>query len=178
MKNRNKIIIICFLFGSLFFLPGKEMLAQETDYKSYSLFVYNFMKYIEWPPENAKSDFVIGVFGDSPIIKELETLAASKKAKGKTIVIKKLASIDENTNCQLIYVASGKSGQLKTILPYLKSKSILLVTERDGLAKKGADLSFTELEDDILKFEINKQAIEAHNLKIPSSLISLGILVK
>jgi hypothetical protein len=152
--------------------------AQEMDYKAYSLFVYNFMKYVEWPPEVAsKSDFVVGILGDSPISKELQALAASKKVKGKTIVLKKITTVEECAGCQLLYVASGKSSMIKSIKESLKSKPVLIVGEREGTAKKGAALSFVTLEDDVLKFDINKTEIEQHSLRISSSLITLGIVI-
>src|ERR1700740_2397343 len=80
----------------LFLLCGKTSLkAQDVDYKAYTLFVYNFMKYTEWPEAQSKGDFVIGVLGSSPIQKELETLAATKKIKGRTILIKKITTVEE-----------------------------------------------------------------------------------
>lgn len=36
----------------------------------------------------------------------------------------------------------------------MENKPILIVGEREGLAKKGAALSFVTLEDDVLKFDI------------------------
>ena len=147
--------------------------AQDVDYKAYSLFVYNFMKYIEWP--DISGDFTIGVMGDSPVVKELESLAKTKKAKGKNIIIKKIATPEEALNCNLVYVCSGKSSSAKLINEKVKGKSILVVGEREGLAKKGAALSFITLDDDVLKFEINKIVLEQNKLKIPSVLSNLGL---
>jgi hypothetical protein len=151
--------------------------AQDVDYKAYSLFVYNFMKYTEWSGEAAQGDFVIGVIGDSPIIKELNTLASSKKLKGRTIVVKKFSTAAECSNCHLLYVASSKSSMMKTLKETLKGKQVLIVGEREGLANKGAGISFVTLDDDTLKFDINKKQIEQQGLKVASQLIQLGILV-
>ncbi|HLP11906.1 MAG TPA: YfiR family protein [Flavobacteriales bacterium] len=174
IKSKLKFILLF----ALLFTVRKPCAAQEMDYKAYSLFVYNFMKYVEWPPEVAsKGDFVVGIIGDSPISKELQTLAANKKVKGKNIVLKRFSTVEECSGCQLLYVASGKSSMMKTIKESLKSKPVLVVGEREGTAKKGAALSFVTLEDDVLKFDINKAEIEQHQLKISSSLITLGIVI-
>jgi hypothetical protein len=154
-----------------------QCLAQDVDYKAYTLFVYNFMKYVEWPEAQSKGDFVVCVFGDSPVNKELMALASSKKIKGRTIVIKTIAKIEDAAGCQLLYISSSKSSNLKLLKEQMRDKPILLVGEREGLAKKGASLSFVTLDDDALKFDINKKEIELHQLKISSSLIALGILV-
>jgi hypothetical protein len=154
-----------------------ECKAQDVDYKAYTLFVYNFMKYVEWPEAQSKGDFVVGVLGDSPINKELSVLAASKKLKGRNIVIRKYDSPEQALDCHLLYVSAGKSSAVKNLNAQAKDKPILVVGEREGLAKKGASLSFVTLDDDELKFDINKKEIEQHQLKISSSLVNLGTVV-
>jgi len=156
---------------------GGNFKAQETDYKAYSLFVYNFMKYVEWPEAQSKGDFVIAVLGDSPINIELQALAAGKKLKGRTIILKKCATFEETSGCHLLYIASSKSAVVKTFKDQIKDKPVLIVGEREGLAKKGAGLSFVTLDDDELKFDINKKEIEQHQLKIAASLVNLGIVI-
>ncbi len=180
MSRKPKHIKNALLFTFLL-LSGQGLFnrarAQDVDYKSYSLFVYNFIKYIEWPDSKSQGDFVLGVLGDSPVIRELEKLAATKKAKGRTIVIKRFSTAEEVTECHLLYVTAGKSGTIKALRDKIKNKPMLIVGEREGLARKGASLSFVTLEDDVLKFDINKSEIELHNLKIPGTLILLGLLI-
>lgn len=168
------VLLIC-LIGMLF---PKNVNAQERDYKAYSIYVYNFIKYIEWPPASKSGEFVIAVMGDSPITKELKTLAATKKANGQTIVIKKITSIEEIGNSQILYISSSKSNTLKESLEKTKGTPTLVIGEREGLVKKGAGINFITLEDETLKFELNKKAIEDHNLQISTTLISLAFVEK
>lgn len=162
------VLLLCF---------NEEAYSQEKNYKAYSVYVYNFIKYIEWPEESKKGDFVIAVIGNSPITTELKTLAATKKAGGQTIVIKQFATVVEVDQCQILYISAGKSSVLKEAMEKTKNMSALLIAEREGLAKKGAGINFVTLEDETLKFEVNKKVIEAHNLKIPKVLVSLGLVV-
>lgn len=154
-----------------------DSFSQETDYKSYTLFVYNFMKYIEWPEAQSKGDFILGVYGDSPIMKELQSLASLKKLKGRNIIVKKITSDNEAEGCHLVYIVPSKSNIIKTFSESNRGKPLLIVAEREGMAKKGAAMSFVTMENDQLKFDINKAIIEKQNLKIPQSLIALGLLV-
>ena len=66
---------------------------------------------------------------------------------------------------------------VKALKEQTKDKPVLIVGEREGLAKKGASLSFVTEEGDELKFDINKKEIEQHQLKISSQLVSLGTLI-
>jgi hypothetical protein len=179
LKKLSGIPFLFKLFLLLLFVRCSSFTvkAQDVDYKAYTLFVYNFMKYVEWPEAQSKGDFVVGVYGDSPIQKELQALAAGKKLKGRNIVIKTITKPEDAIGCQLLYISSSKSAVIKQLKEQMKDKPVLLVGEREGLAKKGAGLSFVTLEDDELKFDINKKEIEVHQLKIASSLLALGIIV-
>ena len=174
IKYFKQLFLLALILRGLW---GGNYKAQETDYKAYTLFIYNFMKYIEWPEAQNKGDFIIAVLGDSPVSKELQTLAAGKKLKGRNIVLKKCNTLEECAGCHLLYISSSKSSVIKTLKDQIKDKPILLVGEREGLAKKGAGLSFVTLDDDELKFDINKKEIELHQLKIAGSLINLGIVI-
>lgn len=179
MKKRKNIVLYVRLLLLIMLMSGfsSRLKAQDVDYKAYTLFVYNFMKYIEWPEAQSKGDFVLGVYGDSPIQKELQALAANKKLKGRNIVVKTLSKPEEGANCELMYISDSKSSAIKALKEQMKDKPVLIVGEREGLAKKGAGLSFVTMDDDALKFDINKKEIEGHQLKISSQLITLGIVV-
>ncbi len=158
-------------------IAAGSMRAQETNYKAYTLFIYNFMKYVEWPEPQSSGEFTLAVVGDSPINKELETLAATKKLKGRPIVFRKYNTAEEALQAHLVFVPSSKSSVVKTLREQTKGRPLLIVGEREGLARKGAAISFVTLEDDALKFDINRQALEQHNLRVANQLVSLGIPV-
>ena len=168
----------CLLLGLfLMFLLGRsqKVYSQDVDHKAYTLFLYNFMKYVEWP--STDGDFIIGVVGESPVKKELQELAKNKKAKGRQIVVINIANANDALLCNMVFIPSSKSAELKPLLEKVKGKSVLIVAEREGLAKKGASISFVIDDDDALKFDINKSALDSHSLKIASMLIKLGFLV-
>ena len=133
------------------------------------------MKYVEWP--NSDGDFIIGVVGESPINKELEELSKNKKAKGKKIVVINISIPTDALLCNMIYIPAAKSAQLKPLMEKVKNKSVLIVAEREGLAKKGAAISFVIDDDDALKFDINKSILDSQGLKIAHLLLQLGIIV-
>lgn len=176
MKSLGRYIIVCTLFFVLFIGKTEKAYSQSVDYKAYTVFLYNFMKYIEWPSNDG--DFIIGVTGESPIKKELEELAQNKKVKGRKIVVISVINPSDALLCNLVYIPSSKSNTLKAISEKVKNKSILVVAEREGLAKKGAAISFVVDEEDALRFDFNKSVLDSHNLKIANILVGLGILVE
>jgi hypothetical protein len=57
-----------------------------------------------------------------------------------------------------------------------EDKPTLIVTDKNGLAKKGSCINF-KLVGDKLKFEINEEAIVNSKLKVSSQLIAMGVTV-
>ena len=104
-------------------------------------------------------------------------MAKTKKAKGRQIVVVNIVTPNDALMCNMIYLPTSKSSELKMLLEKVKDKSVLIVAEREGMAKKGAGISFVIDDDDALKFDINKTAIDSHSLKIASMLVKLGFLV-
>jgi hypothetical protein len=147
--------------------------AQVSNYKAYTLFVYNFTKYIQWPEGSIKNEFVIGVFGKSPIFDELQKMGEVKKAGDKTIRIIELSETTLNSEVHILFVPEQKSNQIATILAALKGKPVLLVSDKPGLVEKGAGISFLS-DHNNLKFEMNSNSITTQNLKISKTLEALA----
>lgn len=146
------------------------------NYKAYTLFMYNIAKNVEWP-ENGNQVFTIGVLGNSPIINDLEELAKNKKIHNKRIVIKQLNDYAMTKGCDILYITSSKSSSLKLIGLTFDELPILIITEREGLVKKGACISFFADDQDKLSFEINALELQNRKLKASSSLLQLGEVI-
>ena len=147
--------------------------AQVSNYKAYTLFVYNFTKYVEWPDGAIKDEFVIGVYGNSPIINELQKMVAVKKAGEKNIRIVELTETTNASDVHILFIPDEKSSQLQKVVSAIKGKPVLLVTERQGLVQQGAGISFLS-DNNSLKFELNNASIANQNLKVSKTLAALA----
>ncbi|MDX2188263.1 MAG: YfiR family protein [Bacteroidota bacterium] len=170
-KISQSLIVI-----SALMLVSVIVFAQEINYKIHSMFIYHFTRYIDWPESKKTGNFVIGIYGNSQIQSELEAMAATKKAGTQTMNVRKISSVDEALECHIVFVCANKSSELDAITAATANKPILLVTEKNGLAKKGAGINFI-ISDDKLKFEINKSSVESHSLKVSGDLVKLGIVI-
>nr|NQU92193.1 YfiR family protein [Bacteroidota bacterium] len=145
--------------------------------KLQTVFIYNFTKHIEWPENMRSGDFIIGVIGNSPIIEELETLAKSRKVGSQPIMVKKYRTSDEIGSCHIIYVPTGRSGDIGSILNRIKGYSTLVITDKEGMASAGAAINFV-VDGSKQKFELKKTNATKYGLKVSSDLERLAILIK
>ena len=171
-KSTFSKVLITGLLMLLFAVAAK---GQDLDYRAQSLYIYKFTKFIYWPEEESSSDFIIGVYGNSPIIEELRMMASLKKAGNeRNIVVKEVSTEDDLMNFHIIYVSSSKSRQIRTMAEQIGNQPVLIVAEREGMANKGATISFMVSNYEILKFEVNIRRLEEQNLTISEDLIKLG----
>jgi hypothetical protein len=151
--------------------------AQERPiHEVYSMMVFNFVKYVQWPTDDNNKEFVIGVVGNNDMFATLTTWYAGKPKGNKTYVIKKFKNASEVSDCQVLFIDSSKSGDFDAINNKVRGKGTLVVTDRNGLGLRGSCINFKTV-DDKLKFELNQRAIEASNLKVATTLSAMAILI-
>ena len=166
------ILLVCAIT-----FAGSNLFAQERTIDDiHSMMVFNFIKYVQWPNADKAGEFVIAVVGNEEVYSKLNAWYAGKPNGSKTYVIKKFTSANDVTDCQVVYIDKSKSGEFDAINAKMKGKSTLIVTNKNGLGSKGSCINFKTV-DDKLKFELNKNAMEASNLKVSSSLTTMAIVI-
>jgi hypothetical protein len=166
-----------FITGLLLLTLSGIPAQRETDYKIHANIIYRFTKYIDWPVNKKAGDFIIGIVGDSPLFEDLKSVSANKMVGEQKIVVVRMVPSASFYNCQILFISDEESGSLKRIALVTAGAAILIISESDGLARKGSCINFVTV-DERLKLEINKSNIEQRNLRIASELLALGILIK
>lgn len=166
------------LVAAFLLISGGSAFAQQERpvHEVYSMMVFNFIKYVQWPDHDKSGEFVIGVIGSNDVYNTLSAWYGGKAKGNKTYVIKKFASAAEVTDCHVIYIDKTKSGEFEAINGKVRGKGTLVVTDKNGLGQKGSCINFKTV-DDKLRFELNQQAMESSNLKVSGALSSMAILI-
>ena len=164
------LTLVLLVFGISLFTYG-----QDDKFKA--LFMYNFTKYLEWPADLKSGNFVIGVYGASPIIQELEIIAQKKMVGNQPISVRRFNSPEEISRCHMLYIPEAKSAKAAEIATKFAGKGTIIITDQPGLGKTVAGINYVKV-DGKQNFEINRQNIESEGLKVNSSLLSLGIEIR
>ena len=151
--------------------------AQERPtHEIHAAMLYNFIKYVQWPNETEAGEFVVGVIGEENVFNTLKSWYDGKPKGTKKYVIKKLASAAEAGDCQVVYVGKSKNKEFENIKNSVGGKSILTITDGNGLGQKGSCINFKVI-DGKLKFELNQNTLTTANLKVSSQLTSMAIVI-
>jgi hypothetical protein len=161
-------------------LAGGGSRAQEsppTEYQIKAAFLFNFAKFIQWPPAAfaaATSPIVIGILGENPFHEDLARMIRHKTIDGRPLALKELGSAAEAAHCHILFISASEKGRLPEILKGLKGTSVLTVGETDHFIESGGIINFV-LKENKIRFQINHEEATKAGLKISSKLMSLAV---
>ena len=152
-------------------------LAQPSEYEVKAAFLFNFAKFVEWPPDafaETNSPIVIGVLGENVFGNNLEKIINNRKVNNRGFEFRNFDSATEATNCQILFVSSSKKNDFAKIIAGLHNASVLTVGETDGFLKAGGMINFL-FEGNNVRFQISDDAAKKARLQISSKLLSLAV---
>ena len=187
------IVLILALFGTPIPAGAESDSAPGREYQIKAAFLYNFIKFVDWPKEkmaDSNEPIIIGIIGKDPFGRVFEPIK-NKKVKNRIVVIKRFKSFEEikklgehdkaefdrNINylrkCHLLFVCSSEKDKVKEVLALVKDHSVLTVADTKGFLESGGTINFL-MEDKKVRFEINVTAAKKSKLKISSKLLRLA----
>jgi hypothetical protein len=147
--------------------------AQNERFKS--LYVFNFVKNIEWPASYQKNNFTIAVLGNALIYNELKQNIQGKQNGSQVIDVNQVSNISSLKDCHILYIPIQQSNLLGAARKALAGKPTVIITEKKGLITEGADINLISL-DGKLRYELAPTQIESKSLKVNKKLIELAIV--
>lgn len=150
--------------------------TQLTESKLKAAFLFNFAKFVDWPPEafaDTNSPITIGILGDNPFGGNLEAIVRDKTINSRTIVVKAVSSVAGATNCQMLFIPASARSKVPEIISGLGKSSVLTIGDTDHFLETGGMINFVK-EGNKVRFQINETAAKRAGLKISSKLLSLA----
>lgn len=146
------------------------------EYEVKAAFLYNFTRFITWPPDTYSSGdapFVVGVVGDDPFDGALEQAMAGKSVNNHPIQVRHFDSAANLGDCQMLFVPASEDSELSDIMNAEGKKPVLTVGESDAFCPAGGCLRFY-IDNDHVRFEIAPDALDAARLKVSAQLMRLA----
>lgn len=138
------------------------------EYKIKAAYLYNFTKFINWPPKNTAT-FNICIIGEDPFNNLLDSLE-SKTALGKPIRVLRYNNTNQSADCHIVYFDSPSD------LSNTLALGSLSVSSQPLFAESGGMIGFV-VEDEKVKLHINLKALKQNGLGISAKLIEVATLV-
>jgi hypothetical protein len=172
------VLTLCSLPCVRSWAGAQNQLLSENQIKAG--FLFNFTKFVEWPPDaflDSRVPIVLGVVGDSPITDLVTEAAMGKTVNGRAVIVRKIKEGQDVRGCHILFVSSSEEKHGTRILESTRGSSVLTVGETSGFADSGGVINFF-VEGNKVRLEINLEAATRSRLKISAKVIAVARLVK
>lgn len=151
--------------------------ASEYDLKA--AFLFNFARFVEWPPESfasAATPITIGILGDDPFGTSLDAIVANEEIHARKLLVRRFASLDDLGPCHILFISSSEAAHLDQIVARLGKRSTLTVGDTGSFTARSGMIEF-ETAHNRLRLRINLAAARAARLTISSQLLRQAKIV-
>jgi YfiR/HmsC-like len=161
------------LVAVLLFVPSSShaaLAADSMEYKVKAAFLFNFLKFVEWP--SSEGPIVIGILGQDPFGTMLDETVRGKAVGARSIEVRRFSRAADVKDCQMLFIGHAEFERAGPH-PLAPSPGVLVVGESPAFIRSGGAINFY-LEDNRVRFEINAAAAKAVGLRISAQLLKLG----
>lgn len=160
----------------LLFVVVTQPVQSKTEHSSDAIrtaYIFNFLKYIEWPNEAHFDSIDIAYIGKNQgYIQELKRLE-SQQIRGKDLRVHPNSSLDSSKQYQVVVLDQNQNRKLRDIRRKLYGKQTLLISDSAN-DKKLIMLNFTSLKGSTIGFELNRYNMVYEKLKPSPDILVLG----
>lgn len=170
----NLLVVAGVMSGSLVVaepMANKRVLQVRTAY------LYNFVKFIDWPelhPKKTSQTINVCVSGSGEIVKILQALEA-RKAKGRPLKIIPLSASGQSAACNLVYF-TDKAEVNQNQLREFQKKSTLTVGGGRSFVPEGGMVGLV-LIDDHVRIQMNYERVKAAGILVSANLMEVALIV-
>ena len=150
-----------------------------TEYKIKAAYLYNFIRYIEWPSsafKDAESPFVVGLLGKvhPDLDRSLASIEKKKKVRGRAIKIRRFKSAEEIKDCHVVFLRESLDNKIvKAAIERLDANPVLVVGESSDFLKQGGGINFL-MTNNKVRFRLSLKETKGKGLKPSAKLLQIA----
>ena len=160
-------VIAAFLVGA----AAAHVQAQDAslEYQVKAAYLYNFVKFIEWPETARTGPLTICTAGGNPFGAALDDIVRGESIDGRPIAARTIEA--SQPGCDVVFVPRGVVAA--EYLRAARAAPVLTVGESPDFIAQGGIVNFV-LDAGMIRFEIDRDAAGRAGLQISSRLLRLA----
>jgi len=147
---------------------------QASDASVKAAYLYNFLRYVDWPPSSAPAPdapLVVGVAGAEAVRSELQTIVAGRQVHGHRVTLREISGNDALEGLHAVFL--GRDADQRRLLERLRGRPILVITDTVHDGDAGSMLNFVPVQGRI-RFEASPAVAERAGIKLGSRLLAVA----
>jgi len=157
--------------------PGIAQSDETAENDLKAAFLYNFAKYVEWPPAafsgaNVES-FRICVRADPVFIRSIDAIVAGESIHGRRVIRSVPSTIEEVRGCHILFVGRAELDGSQRLLAATAGSPVLTVSDHFDFLKRGGTIAFVR-DGTRIRFDVNAMRAQIDGLTISSRLLRVA----
>jgi hypothetical protein len=152
-------------------------LALGSDAEVTAAFIYNFVKFTEWPALPAGAPLIVCVVGDDKIAAALVDTVRGQNVDGRAVEIWRPLDASTWRACHVLFVGGGDVRRAAGQLEPFVTLPILTVSDGKGFSRMGGIIELY-VEAARMRFAINIDIAQRAGLRLSSHLLGLATIVR
>ena len=172
---RNRLIVCVGLAAALSAGLPTRARAENAASREYALkaaFLYNFLRFVEWPPD-PRTPPLVCVVGAGEASAAVQRALAGKQVEGQAVGVQVLTSSASTESCTLVFVPDASQDAWPPLRTSLACRPVLTVGESAAFLAAGGSVSVFA-ETNRLRFDVNRAGTSCTGLRFSSKLLSLA----
>jgi len=172
--TRRLLLLTTLLFGVR---AGAQSPMSESQVKA--MFVYNFLKFVEWPAESHQTGdpFVVLIIGEGPTADATERFLESKTIGEQKVIVRRARWDQSLEGARAAFVVESDGKRLHRILDSAASAGVLTIGEGESFTTRGGVIALL-VEDRKVRFDVDTTAAQVARLRVSSKLLALTHAVR
>jgi hypothetical protein len=168
----TKRLLFC---AALLFGVRAEAQAPMGESQVKAMFVYNFLKFVEWPVDASsgpKDPFVVLIIGDGATADATESFLQANMIGDRPLVVRRTQSDPSFAGVRAAFVVERDAKKLHRILAAATAAGVLTIGEGDDFATLGGVIGLL-VENRKVRFDVDTTAAQSAGLRVSSKLLAL-----
>jgi hypothetical protein len=180
VSERRSIIKRLLVVATLLVGVRVEAQAPMGESQVKAMFVYNFLKFVEWPVNasaGAKDPFVVLIIGEGATADATELFLQSKTIGERPVAVLRVQWDQSLRGARAAVVVERDPKKLHRILVAAAAAGVLTIGEGEEFATRGGIIGLLVL-DRKVRFDVDTAAAQSAGLRVSSKLLALTHAVR
>jgi hypothetical protein len=180
VSERRSITKRLLIFATLLFGVRAEAQNPMGESQVKAMFVYNFLKFVEWPVDaaaGAKDPFVVLIIGEGATADATEHFLESKTIGERPLAVRRIRWDQSLAGARAAFVVEPDARKLHQILDAAAAAGVLTIGEGESFTTRGGVIALL-VEDRKVRFDVDTTAAQTARVRVSSKLLALTRVVR
>jgi len=180
VSGARSIIKRLLILATLLFGVRVEAQAPMGESQVKAMFVYNFLKFVEWPVDTslgARDPFVVVIIGEGATADATEQFLGTRAIGDRPLYVRRIRWDQSLAGARAALVVERDAKKLHRVLDAAAAAGVLTIGEGEDFTTSGGVIALL-VEDRKVRFDVDTSAAQLAGLRVSSKILALSHAVR